>query len=71
MDVPVKRKWSRQKIFWMNTLYTKEDFLRIMRNENPDIVYWRMKGDVGVPQGKLKKDDIDGWIALAGATWTP
>jgi len=41
--------------------------LEIMYLEFPEVVYRRMRGDKGVPPGKLKKGDLAGWMAVAGA----
>jgi hypothetical protein len=38
-----------------------------MHNTYPEVVYWRRRGDVGVPADKLKKNNITGWINFAGA----
>jgi len=66
-----------KKIFWTGIgskedgFHTKEEFLKIMRNQYPEVVYWRFKGDPpGIPEGKLKKDDINGWMHFAGANYT-
>ena len=55
------------KISWNGVLYTKKDFLKVMRREFPDKVYWRMKGDKIVTPGKIKKTDIEGWMMFSGA----
>lgn len=55
------------KISWNGVLYAKNDFLTTMHRENPEVVYWRMKGDTAVPPGKLKKTDLRGWMEFSGA----
>jgi hypothetical protein len=49
-------------------LHTKKRFLELMRTIYSDHVYWRMRGDTHVPPGKIKKNDIDGWMRLVGAS---
>ena len=56
-------------ISWNNNLYTKAAFLRIMYNTFPEVIYWRMKGDKIIPPNKIKKADIEGWIAFTGARY--
>jgi len=35
-----------------------------------NIIYRRRHGDLpGVPVGRLRKEDIEGWMELLGATW--
>jgi hypothetical protein len=73
---PKQKRQTRKKmskIWWngrgsrMDMTHTKNEFLKIMRKEFPDVVYWRMKGDVGVIPGKIKKDDLAGWMTYTGA----
>jgi hypothetical protein len=47
-------------------LHTKKDFLQIMRNQFPEMVLWRIKGQLPDPT-KIKKMDIDRWMEFAGA----
>jgi hypothetical protein len=61
------RKKGMSKISWNGVLYTKKVFLTTMHRENPDVVYWRMKGDTQVRPGKIKKDDLEGWMQFSGA----
>ena len=60
---------TKGKISWNGNLYTKKDFLNVMRREFPDKVYWRMKGDKIVTPGKIKKADIEGWMMFSGAVY--
>jgi hypothetical protein len=48
-------------------LHTKAEFLRLMRTQYADVVYWRRKGDVGIPGGKIKRNDLNAWIQFSGA----
>jgi hypothetical protein len=65
---PKQRTRKRMsKISWNGVLYTKNLFLTTMHRENPDVVYWRMKGDKIVTPGKIKKTDLEGWMQFSGA----
>jgi len=52
-------------------LHTKTEFLRIMRNQFPDKIHHRFLGDAAgfVAPGKIKKDDIAGWMKFANAKY--
>lgn len=52
----------------MDNIHTKKQFLRLIRNsyEFMDIIYRRRRGE---PVGRLRKDDIEGWMEFLGATW--
>jgi len=50
----------------LSGLHTKKDFLRIMRQQFPEMVLWRMKGVPPDPT-KIKKGDIERWMEFAGA----
>ena len=54
--------------------YTKGQFLRAVRNADEffEIQYRRQRGDPRgyVPHGKIKRGDIDTWMALLGAVYT-
>ena len=54
--------------FRMDNIHTKKQFLRLIRNsyEFMDIIYRRRRGE---PVGRLRKDDIEGWMEFLGATW--
>jgi hypothetical protein len=60
----------RPKIAWNGGLYSREEFLRTMHAQYPEVVYWRLRGDTEIPVGKLKKRDLEGWIAFANSTPT-
>jgi hypothetical protein len=70
---PPQRRGRWPQIYWLGPgsnpdgLHSKKAFLKIMHNTYPEVVYWRCRGDVGVPAGKLKKNNITGWINFAGA----
>jgi hypothetical protein len=49
-------------------LHSKKDFLQIMRNQFPEMVQLRMKGQSPDPT-KIKKADIKRWMEFAGATY--
>jgi hypothetical protein len=59
--------------FRMDCLHTKAQFLRIVwfSDEFWEIRYWRRNGDPPgyVPPGKLRKNDLDGWMLHTGAYW--
>ena len=40
-----------------------------MHRQYPEMRYWRMKGDRVVPHNKIKRNDLDGWIAFAEAVY--
>jgi hypothetical protein len=71
---PTTRTGRWPKIYWIGMgsksdgLHTKAEFLRIMRSQHADVVYWRRKGDVGIPGGKIKRNDLAAWIQFSGAT---
>ena len=73
MDHTGGGRWP--KIYWtgpgskIDGLHTKKEFLNIIRKEYPEYVYRRMRGDIGVPPGKLKTTDVDGWMAFVNAVW--
>jgi hypothetical protein len=47
---------------------TKEEFLRDVHALNMEKMYLRRKGDPpGVPKGKIRMDDLKGWMKLVGA----
>jgi hypothetical protein len=56
------------KVFWNGLTFTKSTFLKTMHKEFAENVYWRRKGDLGIPIGKIKKNDFDGWLIFSGAT---
>ena len=70
---PTRGRW--RKIYWTgwgsktNGLHTKEEFLNIVHVQFIDHYYGRQKGDRFIPDGKIKGDDIEGWMELVGATW--
>jgi len=70
---PTTRTGRWPKIYWIGMgsksdgLHTKAEFLRIMENQYPDVVYWRRKGDVGIPHGKIRRNDLASWIQFSGA----
>jgi len=70
---PPQRRGRWPQIYWLGPgskpggLHSKKAFLQIMHTTYPEVVYWRRRGDVGVPVGKLKKSDLEGWIHFAGA----
>ena len=72
---PVPGRW--RKIYWIGVgsktsgLHTKKEFLAIIQRENPEHIYWRLRGDRFIPQGKIKRNDIDGWLAFANAVYLP
>lgn len=51
--------------------HTKTEFLRIVNREDEffDRVYRRKKGDTGVPPGKIRPKDLEGWMYFLGAYW--
>lgn len=54
----------------VNHLHTKKEFLDIMQLYFPEHTYLRRKGDPkGVPAGRYKSDDINGWMQFANAQW--
>lgn len=54
----------------VNNLHTKKEFLDIMQLYFPEHTYLRRKGDPkGVPPGRYKSDDINGWMQFANAQW--
>ena len=73
---PIQRIPGRwQKIYWIglgsktNGLHTKKEFMNIMRKQYPDHLYFRRIGDRAIPEGKIKKDDIQGWMDFANARY--
>ena len=70
---PVPGRW--RKIYWIGVgsktsgLHTKKEFLRIMSRQYPDHNYRRIRGERFIPPGKIKRNDIDGWLALTGAVY--
>jgi hypothetical protein len=70
---PTTRSGRWPKIYWIGMgsksdgLHTKAEFLRLMRTQHADVVYWRRKGDVGIPGGKIKRNDLNAWIQFSGA----
>lgn len=60
----------RAKIQWNGATYGKEEFLRTMHAQYPEVIYWRRRGDTEIPAGKLKKRDLEGWIAFANSSTT-
>jgi hypothetical protein len=71
--INVRGRWP--KIYWtgpgskIDGLHTKKEFIDIMSKSYFDHVYRRMRGDTGVPPGKIKRNDIDGWMAFVNARW--
>ena len=62
----------RPKVLWLgHGMFTQKKFKELMLHTYPEHVYWRMRGDTVIPPGKIKRNDIDGWMAFTGATWTP
>ena len=59
------------KVYFNGLAFTKSSFLKMMHREYAENVYWRRKGDVGIPNGQLKKTDFNGWLILSGATIIP
>lgn len=41
-----------------------------MHVQYPEMIYWRCRGDTEIPAGKLKKRDLEGWIAFANSSTT-
>jgi hypothetical protein len=60
----------RPKIAWNGGLYSHQEFLRTMHAQYPEVIYWRCRGDTEIPAGKLKKRDLEGWIAFANSSTT-
>ena len=64
-----------KKIYWIgpgsnqstNGLHTRKEFLQIMRSQYPEQVYWRRNGDKVIPPGKIKRNDIEGWLEFASS----
>jgi hypothetical protein len=58
------------KIYWngngsrIDMLHSKKQFLHIMHNQNPHVVYYRMNGHT---PGKIKKIDLLSRKSIAGA----
>lgn len=50
-------------------VHTKKEFLNIVHKEYSDNIYWRLRGDQAIPDGKIKKNDINGWMNLVDAKW--
>jgi hypothetical protein len=69
----VPGRW--RQIYWIGVgskttgLHTKKEFLRLVRGAHPEAIYWRRRGDTIIPEGKLKRNDIEGWIEIADAKW--
>ena len=59
----------RAKIQWNGVNYGQEEFLRLAHTQYPEVIYWRRRGDTEIPAGKLKKRDLEGWMAFVGASW--
>jgi hypothetical protein len=63
------------KIYWTGPgskrdgLHTKKEFIDLMPKSYPEHVYRRMRGDTDIPPGKIKRNDIDGWMAFVNARW--
>jgi hypothetical protein len=74
-QLPTKGSNRRLKIYWIGLgsktdgLHTKKDFLDLMRKQYPENVYYRRKGDKEIPDGQIKKYDIESWMHFAGAKW--
>jgi hypothetical protein len=66
---------NKKKLIFMDApgykMYsTKEEFLQNVRDLNMEKMYLRRKGDPrGVPKGKIRMNDLKGWMKLAGAVW--
>ena len=58
-----------RKIEW-HGLHTKKDFLERVHREYHDRMYLRMRGDREIPHGMIKRNDLEGWMALVGARWS-
>ena len=57
-------------IEWRGHIYTKTQFLRDARSAISEHLYWRQRGDPpGVPPGKVKRNDMEGWMRILGARW--
>lgn len=57
------------KVYWNGLTMSKSAFLKTMHREYSDHVYWRRKGDVEIPIGKIKKRDFFGWLFFSGAVY--
>jgi hypothetical protein len=70
---PVPGRW--RKIYWIGVgskssgLHTKKEFLAIMRKIHAEHIYRRRRGDRFIPQGKIKHNDIDSWLAFTNAIY--
>jgi len=66
-------RWAKiycdQPSFRIDCLHTKKQFLRIIGNDDQffDIIYRRQKGDIAIPVGKIRRDDLASWMELLGA----
>lgn len=71
--VPIIRTGRWPKIYWIGMgsrsdgLHTRAEFLRIMWTRHPDMIYWRRKGDDGIPEGKIAKNNLTAWIQFSEA----
>ena len=75
-------RWPRIYVdlpgFRADCIHTKVEFMRIIQR-NPElmiqgrpvweITYRRRRGDRTIPYGKLKRNDVNGWMALLDARW--
>ena len=48
-------------------IHTQKEFLKIMHNQFPEMVAWKLKG-VPLPPEKIKKNDLARWLKFSGAT---
>jgi hypothetical protein len=55
--------------FRTDCLHTKKQFLRIIRCDDQffDIIYHRQRGDIAIPAGKIRHNDVATWMELLGA----
>lgn len=67
---------KNQKIYWTGYgclrefVHTKAEFLSIMTGQFPEKLYVRRKGDPkGIPVGKIRMNDVQGWMEFADAHW--
>jgi len=50
-------------------LHTKKDFLERAHHHYYDRIYYRLRGDREIPHGRIKKNDLEAWMAALGAHW--
>lgn len=67
---------KNQKIYYtgygskVGFLHTRAEFMYIMTGQFPEKIYLRRIGDPkGVPPGKIRMRDLNGWMEFADAHW--